>query len=47
MTKSKKLVKKALEHPERFASADLQYMERWLAEKKRQKEMKKKAIASS
>jgi hypothetical protein len=46
VAKSKKLVKKALEHPERFASADLQYMERWLAEKKRQKEVKKKATAS-
>jgi len=47
VTKSKKLVKKALKHPEQFASADLWYMERWLAEKERQKEVKKKAIASS
>ena len=43
MTKRKKLVKNALEHPEQFASADLQYMELWLAEKTRQKEAKKKA----
>jgi hypothetical protein len=46
VTKSKKLVKEALKHPEQFASADLQYMERWLAETKRQKEIKKKATAS-
>jgi hypothetical protein len=43
MTKLKKLVKAALKHPEYFASAELQYMELWLAEKKRQKELKKKA----
>jgi hypothetical protein len=43
MTKKIKLVKKALKRPEQFASADLQYMERWLAEKKRQKEIKKKS----
>ena len=43
MTKRKKLAKNALKHPEHFASADLQYMERWLAEKERQKEVKKKA----
>lgn len=42
MTKRKKLVKEALKHPEQFASAELQYMERWLAEKERQKELKKK-----
>ena len=43
VTKRKKLVKNALKHPEQFASADLQYMELWLAEKARQKEAKKKA----
>ena len=43
MTKRKKLVKNALEH---LASADLQYMELWLAEKARQKEVKKKAAIS-
>lgn len=41
MTKRKKLVKEALKHPEKFAAADLQYMELWLAEKERQKELKK------
>ena len=45
MTKRKKLVKDALKHPEQFTSADLQYMELWLAEKTRQKEVKKKAGA--
>lgn len=44
MTKRKKLVKEALKHPEKFAAAELQYMELWLAEKERQKELKK-AIA--
>jgi hypothetical protein len=42
MTKRKKLVKKALKNPDQFALAELQYMELWLAEKERQKEMKKK-----
>ena len=42
MTKRKKLVKEALKHPEKFAAADLQYMELWLEEKKKQKELKKK-----
>ena len=46
MTKRKKLVKNALKHPEQFTSADLQYMELWLAEKARQKEVKKKAAIS-
>lgn len=43
MTKRKKLVKNAIEHPEQFTPADLQYMELWLAEKARQKEVKKKS----
>ena len=43
MTTRKKLAKKALKHPEQFTTAELQYMELWLAEKKRQKELKKKA----
>lgn len=43
MTKRSKLVKEALKHPEQFASAELQYMQRWLDEKKKQKELKKKS----
>ena len=46
MTKRKKLVKKALKAPNRYTPAELCYMELWLAEKKRQKEVKKKATAS-
>jgi hypothetical protein len=42
VTKRKKLVKNALKHPEQFALAELQYMELWLEEKKKQKELKKK-----
>lgn len=46
MTKRKKLVKKALKAPNRYTPAELRYMELWLAEKKRQKEVKKKTTAS-
>jgi hypothetical protein len=46
MTKRKKLAKEALKHPEQFTPAELRYMELWLAEKERQKELKKKPIVS-
>ena len=41
MTKKKKLVKKALKHPELYTSAELQYFRLWLANKKKHKEAKK------
>ena len=41
MTKRKKLVKEALKHPDQFTPAEIRYMELWLDEKKRQKELKK------
>jgi hypothetical protein len=40
MTKRKKLVKEALKHPEKFTPAEIRYMEMWLDEKKRQKELR-------
>jgi hypothetical protein len=39
--KKKKLAKKALEHPELFAPAELMYFERWLHYKKQQKKTAK------
>ena len=41
MTKKKKLVKKALKSPELYTTAELQYFRLWLANKKKQKEVKK------
>jgi hypothetical protein len=41
VTKKKKLVKKALKRAELYTPAELRYMELWLTEKKRQKELKK------
>lgn len=41
MTKKKKLVKKALKHPELYTAAELRYFELWLASKKRQKALAK------
>jgi len=38
MTKKKKLVKNALEHPELFSSAELAYFQLWLRTRKEQKE---------
>jgi hypothetical protein len=38
MTKKKKLVKNALEHPELFSSAELAYFQLWLRNRKEQKE---------
>lgn len=43
--KKKKLVKKALQKPELYSSAEMQYMQLWLQETKRKKQEKKKAIA--
>ena len=42
MTKRKKLAKEALKHPEKFLPAELRYIQLWLEEKKRQKQLKNK-----
>jgi hypothetical protein len=47
VSSKKKLVKKALKNPEVHTPAELQYMEVWLNEKKRQKELKKNSITVS
>lgn len=39
--KKKKLVKKALEHPELFAPAELTFFEKWLQLRKERKERKR------
>jgi hypothetical protein len=39
--KKKKLVKKAFQCPEKYTAAELSYMQMWLKEKERQKELKK------
>ena len=39
--KTKKLVKMALKHPERYTEAELAFFKRWLASKKAQKKAKK------
>ena len=44
MTKKKKLVKDALNHPELYTAADLKFFEIWLAHKK-EKHAAKKATA--
>jgi ferric-dicitrate binding protein FerR (iron transport regulator) len=41
--KKHKLAKKALEHPELFAPAELAYFERWLRARKEHKEAEKQA----
>ena len=41
MTKKTKLVKKALNHPELYATAELKFFEIWLAHKKEKKDAKK------
>ena len=41
--KKHKLAKKALEHPELFAPAELSYFERWLRARKERKDAQKKA----
>ena len=41
MTKKKKLVKQALQSPERYAPAELTFFQRWLAMKKEIKQRKK------
>lgn len=41
MTKKKKLVKEALQHPEMYAPAELSFFERWLDLKRQKKEAKK------
>jgi len=39
--KKKKLVKKALDHPELFTPAELAYFDRWLWQRKQQKKAAK------
>lgn len=39
--KTKKLVKLALKHPERYSEAELAFFKKWLAFKKAQKKAKK------
>lgn len=39
--KSKKLVKKALKHPELYTEGELAYFNLWRGERKRKKELKK------
>lgn len=41
MTKKKKLVKEALEHPDLYAPAELTFFQRWLDLKRQKKEAKK------
>ena len=41
MTKKKKLVKDALNHPELYTPAELKFFEIWLAHKKEKKNTKK------
>ena len=41
MTKKKKLVKKALKHPELFAPAELSFFDLWLRKRKEEKERRK------
>jgi hypothetical protein len=40
--KTKKLVKDALKHPERWSWAELAFFKKWLAQRKAKKEAKKK-----
>jgi hypothetical protein len=40
MTKKKKLVKNALEHPELFSPAELAYFQLWLKKRKERKQNK-------
>lgn len=40
--KTKKLVKDALKHPERFSWAELAFFKRWLQQRKLRKQQKKK-----
>lgn len=41
MKSKKQLAKTALKHPENYAPAELKYIELWLKEKKKKKELKK------
>jgi hypothetical protein len=41
MTKKKKLVKEALEHPDMYAPAELSFFAKWLDLKRQKKEAKK------
>ena len=41
MKKTKKIVKKALKNPNQFDPAEVLYMQFWLSEHKRQKQIKK------
>ena len=44
MTKKKKLVKEALEHPELYAPAELAFFRLWLQKRKEKKQAKKSRI---
>lgn len=41
MTKKKKLVKKALKHPEQFSYGELAFFQRWLDEHKKAKSLQR------
>lgn len=41
MTKKKKLVKKALKHPELYTQAELQYFKLWMSCRKKHKKVAK------
>lgn len=43
MTKKKKLVKQAIEHPEFHTEAEIQFFKLWLEHRKAKKEQQKKA----
>ena len=45
MKKTKKIIKKALKHPERFTEAELLYFELYNKERKRQKKIRKENLA--
>lgn len=47
MTSKKKLVKAALQHPELFKPAEIQYFSLWLKEKENQKAAKKTSYLKS
>ena len=46
MTKKKKLIKHALEHPEKYSEAELVFFRLWLEQKKKQKAVKKSTVLS-
>lgn len=44
MTKRKKLVKQALKNPDNFSFGEIAFFERWLAERKAIKNLRKKGL---